>query len=42
MNIEQLGARAAQTLYAAMSGEEAPPGVHRRPCTLIVRGSTLR
>jgi LacI family transcriptional regulator len=41
MNIEQLGVHAAQALYAALSGQEVQPGVHYRPCSLIVRGSTV-
>jgi LacI family transcriptional regulator len=40
MNIELLGAHAAQALHSAMSGAVVQPGVHRRPCSLIVRGST--
>jgi LacI family transcriptional regulator len=41
MNIEQLGVHAAQALYSALSGHEVQPGVHHRPCSLIVRGSTV-
>lgn len=40
MNIEQLGAHAAEALMHAMNGAVIQPGVHRRPCSLIVRGST--
>jgi LacI family transcriptional regulator len=40
MNIEQLGAHAAEALTQAMNGAVVQPGVHRRPCSLIVRGST--
>lgn len=40
MNIEQLGAHAAEALSAALDGAVIQPGVHRRPCSLIVRGST--
>ncbi len=41
MNIEQLGAHSAETLMDAMDGAVVQPGVHRRPCSLIVRGSTI-
>ena len=41
MNIEQLGAHAAEALVDAIDGAVVQPGVHRRPCSLIVRGSTL-
>lgn len=42
MNIEQLGAHAAEALMHAMNGAVIQPGVHRRPCSLIVRGSTAQ
>ena len=42
MNIESLGAHAAEALMHAMNGAVIQPGVHRRPCSLIVRGSTIR
>lgn len=41
MNIEQLGAHAAEALLHAMNGAVIQPGVQRRPCSLIVRGSTV-
>jgi len=41
MNIEQLGAHAAEALSAAMNGAVIQPGVHRRPCSLILRASTI-
>jgi LacI family transcriptional regulator len=41
MNIEQLGVHAAETLQCAMRGEPIEAGVHRRPCSLVVRGSTV-
>ena len=41
MNIEQLGAHAAEALSAAMNGAVIQPGVHRRPCSLIPRASTI-
>ncbi len=41
MNIEQLGAYAAESLMQAMNGAVIQPGVHRRPCSLIVRASTV-
>lgn len=40
MNIEQLGVHAAETLQRAMNGEPITAGVHSRPCSLVVRGST--
>jgi LacI family transcriptional regulator len=40
MNIEQLGAHAATALMHAMNDSVIQPGVHRRPCSLIVRAST--
>jgi LacI family transcriptional regulator len=41
MNIEQLGAHAAEALSHALNGAVIQPGVHHRPCALIVRGSTV-
>ncbi|OPG14758.1 LacI family DNA-binding transcriptional regulator [Microbispora sp. GKU 823] len=40
MNLEVLGRTAAQHLFAAMDGR-ATPGVHRMPCRLIIRESTV-
>ncbi|NUR60674.1 MAG: LacI family DNA-binding transcriptional regulator [Catenulispora sp.] len=40
MNIEQLGAHAAEALMHAMNGAVIQPGIHRRPCSLIIREST--
>ncbi len=40
MNLEVLGCTAAQHLFAAMDGQ-ATPGVHRMPCRLIIRESTV-
>jgi LacI family transcriptional regulator len=40
MNVEDLGAYAAESLMHAMNGALIQPGVHRRPCSLIVREST--
>jgi LacI family transcriptional regulator len=40
MNLEDLGAYAAESLMHAMNGALIQPGVHRRPCSLIVREST--
>ncbi|MEU7893981.1 LacI family DNA-binding transcriptional regulator [Nonomuraea sp. NPDC049152] len=39
MNLESLGRTAAQHLFAAIEGR-ATPGVHRVPCTLVIRDST--
>jgi LacI family transcriptional regulator len=41
MNVEELGAHAAETLMHAMNGAVIQSGVHRRPCSLIVRASTV-
>lgn len=41
MNIEQLGGYAASALQAALDGEPLSAGTHYRPCSLIVRGSTV-
>ncbi|NUR88990.1 MAG: LacI family DNA-binding transcriptional regulator [Nonomuraea sp.] len=40
MNLELLGRTAAQHLFAAIDGR-ATPGVHRMPCTLVIRDSTV-
>ncbi|MEO3856558.1 LacI family DNA-binding transcriptional regulator [Acrocarpospora sp. B8E8] len=40
MNLERLGRTAAQHLFAAIDGK-ATPGVHRMPCRLIIRESSL-
>ncbi len=40
MNLEVLGRTAAQYLFAAIDGR-ATSGVHRMPCSLIVRDSTV-
>ncbi|GAA4084275.1 LacI family DNA-binding transcriptional regulator [Nonomuraea soli] len=40
MNLEVLGRTAAQHLFAAIDGR-ATPGVHRMPCRLVIRESTL-
>jgi LacI family transcriptional regulator len=39
MDLEKLGRRAAQQLFAAMEGDETP-GVTTLPCRLVARGST--
>ncbi|GAA3192657.1 LacI family DNA-binding transcriptional regulator [Actinocorallia longicatena] len=39
MNLEFLGKTAAQHLFAAIDGK-ATPGVHRMPCSLVIRDST--
>lgn len=41
MNLEVLGRTAAQYLFAAIDGRAAS-GVHRMPCTLTIRHSTVR
>ncbi len=40
MSLEMLGRTAAQHLFAAIDGR-ATPGVHRMPCRLIIRDSTV-
>lgn len=40
MNLERLGRTAAQHLFAAIDGK-ATPGVHRMPCRLVIRESTM-
>ncbi|GIH27158.1 LacI family transcriptional regulator [Acrocarpospora phusangensis] len=40
MNLERLGRTAAQHLFAAIDGK-ATPGVHRMPCRLVIRESTV-
>ncbi|MFE2748427.1 LacI family DNA-binding transcriptional regulator [Streptomyces scopuliridis] len=40
MNLEVLGRTAAQHLFAAIDGR-ATPGVHRMPCSLTIRDSTM-
>ncbi|GAA1017916.1 LacI family transcriptional regulator [Acrocarpospora pleiomorpha] len=40
MNLERLGRTAAQHLFAAIDGK-ATPGVHRMPCRLVIRESSL-
>ncbi|MBO3752030.1 LacI family DNA-binding transcriptional regulator [Streptosporangiaceae bacterium NEAU-GS5] len=40
MNLERLGRTAAQHLFAAIDGR-ATPGVHRMPCQLVIRESTV-
>ncbi|MFI6506948.1 LacI family DNA-binding transcriptional regulator [Streptosporangium sp. NPDC050855] len=40
MNLEALGRTAAQHLFAAIDGR-ATPGVHRMPCRLVIRDSTV-
>ncbi|WP_236666980.1 MULTISPECIES: substrate-binding domain-containing protein [unclassified Nonomuraea] len=39
MNLELLGRTAPQHLFAAIDGR-ATPGVHKRPCRLVIRDST--
>ncbi|CAG7630119.1 LacI family DNA-binding transcriptional regulator [Actinacidiphila bryophytorum] len=41
MNLEVLGRTAAQYLFAAIGGRAAS-GVHRMPCSLVIRDSTVR
>jgi LacI family transcriptional regulator len=40
MNLERLGRTAAQHLFAAIGGRDTP-GVHRMPCQLVIRESTV-
>ena len=40
MNLEALGRAAAQHLFAAIDGRAAS-GVHRMPCRLVIRDSTV-
>jgi LacI family transcriptional regulator len=40
MKLERLGRTAAQHLFAAIDGR-ATPGVHRMPCELVIRESTV-
>ena len=40
-NLQQLGRRAAQSLFEAIDGDAAVPGTHHLPVRLVIRGSTI-
>jgi LacI family transcriptional regulator len=41
MNLDLLGRRASELLFAAIDGSPLPTGIERTDCRLVARGTTI-